>query len=340
MDTFITESWDRYLEYFDPEKKDIYYREDYTGLYGDAENIPLCVVCREGERILLMPYLRRRTGEYYDLETPYGYGGPLSNTCDSEWIKKALNDMKTLFKSEKYLCGFVRFHPLLENAELMKSGMEVIFDRKTVVMDIYRDRDDLFKNGISAKCRNKLRRAQSEGLSFEAEDDFSSLPEFIELYEATMRRLEADDFYFFPSGYYKKFTESFKGRAFLGTVKKDGRIICASLFMYDGVYGHYHLEGSDSEIRVPGANNLLIWGAADALRKEGVRYLHLGGGYNSDEENSLFKFKSSFGSDIRDFYIGKMIFMPDEYNEICREWEKKNPEKKEIYGSRLLKYRY
>ena len=45
------------------------------------------------------------------------------------------------------------------------------------------------------------------------------------LYNETMSRLNAEEFYYFDETYYRKFIESFKGKAFLGTVRKDGKLI-------------------------------------------------------------------------------------------------------------------
>lgn len=155
-----------------------------------------------------------------------------------------------------------------------------------------------------------------------------------------MSRLDADDFYFFDDEYYKKFIEIFKGKGFLGCIKKEDEIISAALFMYENGWGHYHLAGSNREYSSLGANNLLLWKVACEMHKEDVKEFHLGGGTNGDEENSLFKFKHSFSPNTKQFSIGKIIFNKNAYDEICSEWAKNDPEKAEKYKYHLLKYRY
>ncbi|MCR4740302.1 MAG: GNAT family N-acetyltransferase [Lachnospiraceae bacterium] len=340
VEAFISAGWDQYLDLFKAEEKDIYYTEGYVKLYDQDGGVPLCVICREDDGILLMPFIRKSIGDNFDFETPYGYGGPISNTKDREWINAALAAMTGLFRGEGYICGFYRFHPLLNNAEICKDRIKVIYDRKTVFMDLTPEEEEIWNTQINAKCRNKIRKAEKAGLVFSVEDDPSSLKEFIKLYNGTMERLSADDFYFFEDSYYQNFENALKGEYFLGTVRSEGEMICASLFMIYGDGAHYHLAGSNNENRITGSNNLMLWRAAGELRKRGVRTFHLGGGSDSMEDNSLFVFKSSFSKHTADYYIGRSVFNEDAYEKICRKWESENPEKVPLYGNRLLKYRY
>lgn len=111
--------------------------------------------------------------------------------------------------------------------------------------------------------------------------------------------------------------------------------------MYSEKYGHYHLEGSNHGYSSLGANNLLLWKTACEMRKMGVELFHLGGGYDSEPDNSLFKFKKAFSNNTQDFYIGKDIINRAAYQEICASWENRSSDSKiEKYKKFLLKYRY
>lgn len=340
MKTIITESWNSYLDKFSIEKKDIYYFEEYVKLYENESGKALCAVCSEDENILMMPFIRKEIDGFYDFETAYGYGGPISNTDDAEWIGKTLGNMQEFLKEEQYVCGFIRFHSLLDNVRLCVDHMTTFFDRNTVAIKTDLPEEDIWANQIISKNRNMIRKAEKNGLVYKAEYDFASIDEFVSLYNATMSRLEAEDFYFFDDTYYKSFVENFKGKAFLGTVRKEGELICAALFMYSGDYGHYHLEGSNHAYSNLAANNLLLWKTALELGKLGVKEFHLGGGYNSQPDNSLLKFKKSFSNNMKEFHIGKWIFNEQKYLELKQSWLEKYPEKVEKYGRLLLCYRY
>ena len=72
----------------------------------------------------------------------------------------------------------------------------------------------------------------------------------------------------------------------------------------------------------------------------GIKEFHLGGGYNSEPDNSLLKFKKSFSGNMKKFYIGKWIFNQKKYDELKQGWAIRNPEKIEKFGKLLLCYRY
>ncbi len=336
----ITNKWNHLLGKFLDGQKDIYYTEEYVNLYSSPVDEAFCIVCKEHQNILLMPFLRRKINGYFDFETPYGYGGPISNTYDQGWINYALEEMASYFKEHGYLCGFIRFHPLIGNAVYCKYKINVSFDRHTVFIDTGQEEEDIWKSQIISKNRNMIRKAEKNGLVFKADDTFASLPEFIALYNQTMQRLNAENFYFFSESYYKNFLSQLGQSSFLGTVYFKGKLICAALFMFYGIYGHYHLEGSDPLYAAFGANNFLLWHSALELKRRGVKQFHLGGGSDAAEDNSLLKFKKAFSGCKSDFYIGRSIFHTSAYETICKEWEIHNAEKRDLYGGLLLKYRY
>lgn len=340
MEVKFVDKWNVYLEKFESSKSDIYLCEEYVKLYETSEQVAKCVVCEEEDRVILMPFLMSKIENYYDFETAYGYGGPVSNCDIEEWNFEALEKISEFLKDNNYLCGFIRFHTLLKNDIFCRKSMQVLFDRKTVSIDTSKSEEEIWQNQIISKNRNMIRKAEKNGLSYKVEYDFASMDEFISLYRSTMDRLRADEFYFFDEKYFRYFKEKFAGKAFLGTVRKDNELICAALFMFSEKYGHYHLEGSNHEYSSMGANNYLLWMTALEFNRLGVQNFHLGGGYDSTEYNSLFKFKKAFSSNLNDFMIGKWIFNPDKYTEIKEKWMRENPEKVEKLGKLLLCYRY
>ena len=340
METLITPYWNEYLADFLPEQQDIYFQEEYVRLYETEKDTAFCFMCREKGNILIMPFLRRKAGPYFDFETPYGYGGPITNTNDLEWIENAISLMCAHFAHQNYICGFVRFHPLLNNAQYCQGKMDVLRDRQTISIPLAGNKEKIWNEQISSKNRNMIRKAQKNEVEFCAEHDFSSLHDFVRLYENTMERVQAESFYYFMPSYYEAFATALKGKAFLGIVKQQGTPICAALFMYSDCYGHYHLSGGSRTGGSTGASNLMLWKAALEMKKLGVREMHLGGGASANLEDSLFKFKKSFSKNEKNFYIGKMIFNPAAYREICDKWRTAHPERVEKYGNRLLCYRY
>ncbi len=340
MSVKICDKWNEYLDRFPKAMVDIYYTEGYVKLYENDKDSAQCIIYENGELCALMPFLRRQINEFYDFETPYGYGGPIFNFDSEELIDKALTEMRNCFINENYLCGFIRFHPLIRNAELCKNVIPTIDDRKTTVIDVSGDENKIWNTQLSSKCRNMVRKARKNGLDFKAEYDFESIKRFRELYTETMNRLGADEFYYFGDEYYLNYMKNLDGKSFLGTVSKDGEIISAALFMFFDKWGHYHLAGSSSKYPSLGINNFMLWNASLEMNRNNVERFHLGGGTCGDEQDSLYRFKKSFSRDYEKFFIGKWIFRREEYDNICKSWEEKNRELESVYRHYLLKYRY
>lgn len=341
----ITKNWNNYLKSFPPEMQDVYFTEEYVKLYENEKDTAECFVYLADKKVFLFPYLKRQInllqGEYYDFETPYGYGGPLSNTDDNSFMEDALESMKEEFIAGNFVCGFIRFHPLLENqTQVANSGfINTINDRKTVYIDLKQSVDRIWEDQIHSKHRNAIRKAEVSSLKFEIDLSFKNLDKFIELYEGTMTALGADSFYYFDKSYYENLIHKLGDNAFLGVVKKDSQIISSAIFFRYGLYGHYHLAGSDVESLALCPNNYLIYSVMKYLREQGVKLFHLGGGTSSDSDNGLYKFKKRFSTNEKNFYIGKVVFDQDMYLKLCKDWQLLHPEKKQLRNL-LLCYRY
>lgn len=342
MNIQISKDWNHILNSFIPENRDIYFLEEYVRLYETENEKATCCIIRDSEKIMLFPFLCR-TFEYqgmifHDFETAYGYGGPVWQHADVHFRTIALQMMVDELKHQNYVAGFIRFHPLLANYEGFTVG-QLIKDRKTVAIDISLDENDIWMQEIHTKNRNVIKKGEKSGLKFIVDNEFKYLPEFIRLYDATMDKLEAADFYYFKQQYYDELVKKLPN-SFLGVVLHEGKVVSAAIFMYDGKYGHYHLSGSDVSALKLSPNNYMLWHAALELKKRGVKVFHLGGGTTSSDDDSLLCFKSRFSKNTYQFCLGKLIFNQNLYEKICIDWVQKNPDKAEQYKHFLLKYKY
>ncbi|HEX8563144.1 MAG TPA: GNAT family N-acetyltransferase [Flavobacterium sp.] len=343
MEFSISTNWNPMLNGFSAERKDAYFTEEYVKLYATHTDEPECFICESDNNILLFPYLRRRfefgAQSYSDFETPYGYGGPIANTSDKEFIENALRLFAKYCTEQAFVCGFVRFHPLLNNAAGFETIGRVLVDRQTVAINLELSENDIWMNELTSKNRSTIKKAASRGLRFVADYDFAYLDNFIDLYNRTMDKLGADEFYKFGPRYYSTWKSTMPD-SFLGVVLSDDSVVSAAMFFYSQDYGHYHLSGSNRDYLSMSPNNLLLWEAALELKRNNVKHFHLGGGSDSDENNSLLDFKSRFAKSRYEFKIGKTIFNQPLYDEICADWQAKNPDKAVLLRNHLLKYKY
>lgn len=342
MNIQIVEHWNEVFDTFQPAERDIYFREEYVKLYETDTEKAVCCIVNDCEQTMLFPFLSR-TFDYQgqtlrDFETAYGYGGPIWHQADDQFNVVALKMMVDEMKHQNYIAGFVRFHPLLANYEGFTVG-RVIEDRKTVAIDLSLEENDIWMQEIHTKNRNVIKKGEKSGLTFVVDNDYKYLPEFIRLYDATMDKLDAADFYYFKQQYYEEFVKTLPN-SFLGVVLHEGKVVSAAIFMYEGEYGHYHLSGSDVMALKLSPNNYMLWQAALEMKRRGIKVFHLGGGTTSSEDDSLFCFKSRFSRHTYQFCLGKLILNEQLYQNICSDWEAMNPEKADHYKHFLLKYKY
>lgn len=343
MNSRLVTSWCLNFAQFRTDSYDVYFDERYLKLYETSNEDAVCFIYEEDSNIFLFPFLRRkfqyRDTTFYDFETAYGYGGPISNNNNSEFFEKGLLALKEYCQSNNYVAGFIRFHPLFNNYEKFDSVGTLIFDRYTIAIDLSLSDNEIWMDEIHTKNRNVIKKANKLGLEFIIDKEYKYLNDFIRLYNSTMSKLNADSFYYFNEQYYSKFVNIISD-SFLGVVKYNDIVISAAIFFYSNENGHYHLSGSDVDYLKLCPNNFMLYEASKVLKKMGIKKFHLGGGVNSDENNSLFQFKSKFSRSRFQFYIGKTIFNQKIYDELCIDWIENNPEKYNDYKHFLLKYKY
>lgn len=254
--------------------------------------------------------------EYFDLQSPYGYGGPIATTGDEAFLKCAWTEYEKWCRQNGVLAEFVRFHPILGNWRYY--GGEVIHDRSTVWIDL--TKEDLMSS-YQSRVRNMVRKAKKSDLRIEWTDATEFFRWFPKLYEDLMVSIGADDFYLFSNDYYNSW-ESVMGTSFC-LCKLNDDVIGASIFFDNEFMMEYHLSASNEIAKKLAGTTLMIHEAALRAKERGCQKLHLGGGTNGSPDNPLLYFKSGFSAEKADYRIGKYIHMPEEYQNLKNEWEQK-----------------
>ncbi len=337
----IVDHWEDRLFDLSPCQKDIYFSEAYCGLYDCAERKARAFIYEKDRSRYILPFMVGEiptAGGLADFETPYGYGGPVTNDVDPAFLRSAEQSLVADCRREGIVAGFVRFHPVLDNAHLAGGAFSVFPDRKTVAMDVSVSEERLGPSSAFKKQKHD-QEGRNAGLEFLWMRPLRTA-EFKQLYAQTMRLLDADSFYYFADTYFDRLAIALAGKAFIGGISHGSQIVAAAIFLHEGPWGHYHLAGSDYEWARQGANNLLLYEAAVTLGNKGVRVFHLGGGTDQSPHNSLLAFKQRFSPNRYSFSIGRGVFLDDEYRRLCAEWSEQYPEKRERFGSMALKYRY
>ena len=338
------EDWNQFLQRV-PWGDDTYFQAEYVRLQETADRQArlFCFSYPEQNFFYAYPFLLQRIPEslsrgreLYDIETAYGYGGPLASSPSQELCQKADDAFCAWARTQSIVAEFIRYHPLAGNQHMAPSTVTVLEDRPTCSIEL--STADLLQS-FHGKARNMVRRAMkvctTEFLSCR---EFSN--EFRDLYEEDMRRLDAGSDYFFGETYFERLADLVDERGFMIAVREDDNLVGAAMFLHGRRCAHYHLSTTRTGPTTPGLVNLILWVAAEEAAKRGLELLHLGGGRTAHPDDSLLKFKRRMGGRNSTFYIGKRVHSADAYESLSADWARNNPELAQEYGSRLLCYRY
>lgn len=245
----------------------------------------------------------------FDFATVYGYGGWIIEGNDANLF----DEYNSWCKENSVVSEFVRFHPMLQNQEMVKDSYNVIPLGLTVFMDISSD-ETIWAN-LTSKNRNMIRKAQKSGIEIHRTKDIEIYNTFREIYNGTMDKDNADDYYYFGEEFYESVCNDLKNNAEVFYATLEDKIVAASIMIYANGRMNYHLSGSLREYANLAPTNLLLYEAALWGCKNGYKTLYMGGGVGSGED-SLFKFKKAFyrKEDLPRFHIGKLVFDKSKYD--------------------------
>lgn len=313
------EQWDAVVTSF--AQHDVYYLSGYVKafhIHGDGE--PYLLYYTGNGLKAIYVFMKRQTAisGYYDSVTPYGYGGVLfEGDTTGENLRAFWKDYVEKMREEGIVDNFVRYHPVLANAVPMKQVSTVIDLGKTVAFDL--SSPDVIWENIISKNRNMIRKAEKNGIEIRHGKDLELFKDFKRIYNATMEKDHAEEYYFFGDAFYESIHNDLHDNYEMFYAVLDGQIIAMSIMLFANKQMHYHLSGSMMEYRHLAPSNLLLYKAALWGCEQGYKTFHLGGGVGSGEDN-LYKFKAAFNrkSDYQ-FSIGKEVFDQQKYDELVAE---------------------
>ncbi len=306
---------------------DIYFEPDYARLYETAEckAVEYRFSCDSG--LITNLFLKRSINiplsngiQYYDIITPYGYGGPVIHyaTDKEKLIEAYMEDFRQYAEHENIVAEFVRFHPIIGNGVDFKEAYHSIYDRKTIGTNL--TFEDVIGTEFSKHKRKDIRRIlRNPEIRFEVNEHPESLDDFVEIYYSTMDRDEADEYYYFDKTYFRMMLKKLGDHLTTGKVFLGEKLIAMGVYFRYGKYLHAHLSGTLSEYLDYSPAYILKYALALYGHEKGYEVIHYGGGSSRSEENSLYKFKKEFGKNTQfDFYIAKQIWNEDVYRQICK----------------------
>ncbi|WP_379945969.1 GNAT family N-acetyltransferase [Enterococcus devriesei] len=258
---------------------------------------------------------------WYDIATPYGYGGPLIENLTNQSNKGELvsayeQAFQEYTKKNDIVSEFIRFHPIIKNAEDFKTVYELKVDRKTFGTDL--TNVDPFLHDFSKSARKEIRKlTKNYPLYFEYDEHPKHLEDFIEIYYSTMSRNVASDEYYFDDDYFCRIIRYFPDNLITVKVFLEEKLIGMGLYFRYGNYLHAHLSGTLNEYLKYSPAYILKQAFVEYGVSHGYKLIHYGGGKTSAVDDSLAKFKQKFGrSTTFNFITGKRIWNDKIYKKL------------------------
>ena len=266
----------------------------------------------DGGDVVFPFLLREAPGGMRDAITPYGYGGPVA-TGPEPPVERFWELFQGWCEANRVATTVIRFHSLFANHGYAGGGMQL--ERYADTTGWRLDQPDLFA-GMDGSHRTSCRKALKEGVSVRISPAPEQISGFVELYEATMRRLAAGDFYVFPQDYWDSLTGPLRERVVLADALEDGAVVASALCLATQPWLHYHLSAASERGRAVGAANLVLYETAEWARAQGFERFHLGGGVGG-KEDSLAAFKRRFDPGGRlEWWLGKAVHDAEAYRKL------------------------
>jgi hypothetical protein len=315
--------WDDALAQLPLRQRDVYFTSAYLLLFERlGEGKAMGAVFTHGETLILYPFLLRRLGEpdlpadefpgYHDVTSPVGYGGPLvyKRGGDEHAMETFRNAFDIWCARNKVVSEFVRFHPLLDTELVMQHHVECSPAYTTVWCRLDCSQEKRLKT-LSPPTRRYVRQALGSNLTFQQESSDEAYGRFVELYRHTAGRRTGSPGHVFSDRYFADLRDLLGPMQSLLSVRYGEKIIAAALFLRSHEFVHLHLSGSDADYLELRPDDLLYFEAMKWGCSLGCSALHLGGGYEADDD--LFRFKAGFSPLRARFCIGKRVHDEDVY---------------------------
>lgn len=244
---------------------------------------------------------------YFDLITPYGYGGFLGEISDYDSLNNAYGQY---CMDNGYVCEFVRFE-LFSDYYQHYSG-ETETRTHNVVRNLENPKEEIWMD-FKQKVRKNVKRANTYGLEIIIDESGTYMDDFLRIYYGTMDRSNAEELFYFKKTFFEELMSMENAAMF--HVRFEEKIISTELVIYGSENCYSYLGGTDSEYFYTRANDFLKYEIIKWAQEKGLKNFVLGGGYGADD--GIFQYKMNLAPHgIKDFYIGRKIFDENVYREL------------------------
>lgn len=305
---------------------DVHYLHDYVMAFAEedkANGEPVLFVYGDGSDYAINAVFKRDVakdkhfagrldeGQYFDLITPYGYGGFLGHISDYDKLE---NEYREFCIEHGYISEFCRFSLFSDYHDHFPGFVET--RTHNVVRDLTMPMDEMWMD-FKQNIRKNVKRANKNGLEVIIDENDEYMEDFLSIYYSTMDRTNAEEEYYFSKEFYQRINRMKKNHCYFHVKEPEsGKIISTELVIYGSENAYSYLGGTISDYFSLRPNDLLKYEIIKWCKEQRLKTFVFGGGYGADD--GIFQYKSHFAPHgIVDFYIGKQVWDKERYDELC-----------------------
>lgn len=284
-------------------------------------------IVKTKQELIALPLIIKKIPltNYYDATSVYGYCGPLASQSFEKLSKKLILYFKKEFikycNQNNIISVFSRLHPLVSYNNFFSDFGECKDLNKTIIIDLKLPLDEQRKGYRKSNKSEINQLVKKKGYVVEniSPHDDKQINEFVNIYHETMKRVNAKEYYFFDFNYFKKLLNNLCFKCHLLVAIKDNNMAAGAIFTETKSIMQYHLAGTKQEYIKDTSMKLIIDKARLLGNKNKLHYLHLGGGVDGEDEDSLFRFKAGFSKQFCQFSVWNMIVNQQAYHSLVKE---------------------
>lgn len=311
-------------------KREIWAHPDYVQLFVRSGEEALCLAMGNSEKGALMPLISRPLelevwGKDFcgciDLVSPYGYGGVFSwggLTAKEFWTAA---DQWALANGAVIL--FLRLSLFPEQLLPITGQLET--KSCNVVRNLEPSEESIWMD-YEHKVRKNVKRARESGLVVRIDDSGEGLDQFLGVYEETMKRRNANAWYFFSKEFFDNLVLKLHGQFVFFYIMNQSQVISCELVLLSQDHAYSYLGGTIESAFHLRPNDLLKHEVILWAKRNGKRTFVLGGGYANMD--GIYNYKLSFSPTGNvPFQVLKKIYDETRYFELIlarQKWEARN----------------
>ena len=255
------------------------------------------------------------TVSHIDAVSMYGYTNLIHRNCTEDFLVESKKQIFSYLVDKGCVSGYFRLHPILTDWQSIFFNNLIGVQSKLICIDLRKPVLERYKE-VRQNRRTAISQLKRKGAKCYFTMQLKHIDDFFEIYDASMKRLNAKEAYRFDKKYFYRILSEVSFIR-LCVCELEGIIIGGALFGFTGDIVQYHLSGTlDTAIRLS-PSSLIIDFVGQWSADNGFKTFNLGGGYGASESDSLFEFKRGF-SDLRvDYRVVKTILNQEVYDELC-----------------------